>query len=79
MNCTVSDASGANCRLAWVCFTGELKSCQDSVKGGDVVEVRELVKRNFKRTDKFGNARVKAMTIVYEDDHLAVVVKPAGV
>jgi 23S rRNA-/tRNA-specific pseudouridylate synthase len=48
------------------------------VKGGDLIEVHEIVSRVPPKKDKFGNAKVKAMRVVYEDDHLAVVVKPAG-
>jgi 23S rRNA-/tRNA-specific pseudouridylate synthase len=63
-------------RRGQVWVNGKVCSCQDKAIGGDRVEVRAVEPR-VKRKD--GKPRgVKKIKVVYEDNDLAVIVKPAG-
>lgn len=64
-------------RRGQVTVNGKVCTCQDNAGAGDRVEVRPVEPR-LKRRD--GKPRgVKKIKVLYEDEHLAVIVKPAGV
>lgn len=64
-------------RRGQVWVNGQARTCQDKAVGGDRVEVR-APESKIKRKD--GKPRgVKKIRVVFEDDDLAVIVKPGGV
>lgn len=64
-------------RRGQVWVNGKARTCQDRAAGGDTIEVR-APESKIKRKD--GKVRgEKKIRVVFEDDDLAVVVKPAGV
>lgn len=64
-------------RRGQVVVNGKVCTCQDAAGAGDRVEVRPVEPRHKRRDGK--PRGVKKIRVQYEDDHLAVIVKPAGV
>lgn len=67
------------CRRAEVVLNGRTARCGDDVRAGDVLALRARTSVESYLQPRFRAAKEPFdLTVVYEDDYLAVVVKPAG-
>ena len=64
-------------RKGEIFVNGIAKTCQDVVVAGDEIQVRPVGPVNHRKGGK--KVTGKKVAVVYEDDHLAVIIKPAGV